>query len=90
MFLAEGEEGKQVKEFINKLKCRLGFHNFQYEDTDERFMPKVRVLLGKCSRCPTRQDFFQFLETKKVVVANHGIDRIFKDYTVMPLEVENK
>lgn len=81
-----------MKDFINKLKCKLGFHDFRFESADERFMPKVRVLLGKCLTCPARQDFFQFFDSRKVVVKNHGLSRILGEYIVMPLneKVENK
>jgi len=71
--------------WFNKLKCKLGFHDFQFKGADDRFMPKVRVLLGQCSRCVEFQNFFIFFDSKKIIVRNHGFERIFGDVTVMPL-----
>ena len=71
---------------LDKLKCKLRFHDFQYSGVDNRFMPKVQVLLGKCSRCPETQNFFWFFDSRKVVVENHGVDRLFGQYAIMPLE----
>lgn len=72
--------------WLNKIKCKLGFHDFQFKGVDDDFMPKVRVLKGQCSRCVESENFFIFFDSKKIVVRNHGFERIFGDVTVMPLE----
>jgi hypothetical protein len=76
--------------WLNKLKCKLGFHDFKFKEVDEQFMPKVRILLGQCSRCVEFHNYFMFLDSKKIVVRNSGFNRIFGEFTVMPLEVRGE
>lgn len=71
---------------FGKIKCKLGFHDFQFKGVDDSFMPKVRVLKGQCSRCVEFQNFFLFFDSEKIVVRNHGLERIFGDVVIMPME----
>ena len=53
-------------------------------------MPKVRVLVGKCSHCEL-EEYFEFFDSRKVIRPNHGITKILcGEYVVMPMGVNEK
>jgi hypothetical protein len=67
---------------MKPLRCRLGFHDFHFTSADDQFMPAVKVLEGKCSRCPEIDHTFVFNNSGKVVGTNHGLGKLlFGDYT---------
>lgn len=74
---------------LDKLKCKLGFHDNQPIGEDLRFMPNVKILLGRCSRCGEAHNFFIFLKSKKILTTNSGIQKLFfGEYLIMPLEAK--
>lgn len=75
--------------WLNKLKCKLGFHDNHAIGEDLRFLPHLKILMGSCRRqgCGKPHNYFIFLKSRKVVTTNSGIHRLFGKYCVMPLHV---
>jgi len=81
--------GDYRMKWLNKLKCKLGFHDNDAIGEDLRFMPHVKILLGACRRCSEPHNFFLFFKSKIVVSENSGVERWLSGrYCVMPLEEE--
>lgn len=58
---------------MRHIKCILGFHKFELKKVDDQFMPKMRVMVGKCTRkeCIEMELFFLDYKDKKIF-GGHG------------------
>ena len=65
----------EIRHVIPKkdIRCILGFHNFKADHEDLKFMPRYKILVGKCQRknCIEMEFFFHDLIEKRVF-GGHG------------------
>jgi hypothetical protein len=58
---------------MRDIRCILGFHNFKLAEVDDKFMPKMRIMIGECTRkeCIEHELWFLNYETKRIF-GGHG------------------